>query len=741
VLLVAACARDPETRKRQFLESGNEYFDAGDYRSAVIEYRNAVNIDPLFADARVRLAESYVRLGDGGNAVDQYVRAADLLPEDFDVQMHAGALLLAGGRSQEALDRANAALTLRESDVSAHILRGNALAELSSFEEALAALEEAIRLDPERGTTFTQKGFVQLTGGQLKEAEAAFTRAVELAPDSVDARLALGNYYWAAQRPADTESAFSAALEIEPDHAGANRAMAALALATGRTGEAERYLRRNADALGDSESVLALADYYLLAGRHQDAIDRLSPLASGDNPVAGAQERLARAHAASGDAGSARALVRDILARDSRNLDAQMLDGQLLLAEGQRDEALDVLEAAVGDHPTSAEAQFALGRLYASRGDVVAAEAAFREVLSLNPRVTAAHVELSKLQLTSGNVTASLRSAEQATRSDPDNVFARLILVRSLLASGELRRAEGELASLRSQHSNMAEVHAQAGHLAALRRDDGAARAAFARALEVDGDSFEAVSGLVALDLRAGDVAAVRRRVTERVAGPAPRPDMLLLGARAHASMGELEVAEGLLMRAIEVDSTLLPAYSMLGQVYLKQNRLDEARREFENMASRETKPVAALTMSGMILQAQGDVSQARDRFERALAVDPRAAVAANNLAWIQAEAGENLDIALQLAQTAVAASPDTPEITDTLGWIYYRKSLPQQAIAQFLRSVERSPETPLYHYHLGLAYILAGEADRGRAALQKGLAVGADPSLAADIQRALADL
>ena len=50
--------------------------------------------------------------------------------------------------------------------------------------------------------------------------------------------------------------------------------------------------------------------------------------------------------------------------------------------------------------------------------------------------------------------------------------------------------------------------------------------------------------------------------------------------------------------------------------------------------------------------------------------------VAANNLAWMYAETGENLDMALQLAQAAARRLPNIPAIQDTLGWIHHKKGL-----------------------------------------------------------------
>ena len=80
--------------------------------------------------------------------------------------------------------------------------------------------------------------------------------------------------------------------------------------------------------------------------------------------------------------------------------------------------------------------------------------------------------------------------------------------------------------------------------------------------------------------------------------------------------------------------------------------------------------------MVGVLLEAKGDIEGARDRFERVLQIDPEAAVAANNLAWIYAQHGGNLDVAMHLAQTAQKRMPEVAEVGDTLGFIYYKKNL-----------------------------------------------------------------
>jgi tetratricopeptide (TPR) repeat protein len=202
-----------------------------------------------------------------------------------------------------------------------------------------------------------------------------------------------------------------------------------------------------------------------------------------------------------------------------------------------------------------------------------------------------------------------------------------------------------------------------------------------------------------------------------------------------------LASAEGFLRRAIELDSGYVAAYGALGQLYMVQGKLEAARKEFEALAAQSPKSVAAHTMVAIILQTQGNWADARDRFERILQIDPEAAVAANNLAWIYTEHGGNLDVAMHLAQTAQKRLPGVAGVSDTLGVIYYRKSLPALAISTLKVSTEIEPANPLYHYHLGLAYKSAGDAARAKSSLTRALSLKPDFDGAADAKNQLASM
>jgi Tfp pilus assembly protein PilF len=164
----------------------------------------------------------------------------------------------------------------------------------------------------------------------------------------------------------------------------------------------------------------------------------------------------------------------------------------------------------------------------------------------------------------------------------------------------------------------------------------------------------------------------------------------------------------------------------MLASVLLAQKKLDAAKTEFDNMAARDPKNVGAKTMAAMIVHTQ-NLPEAKKRYTEILKDSPDAGVAANNLAWIYAEEGTRLDEALRLAQTATAHLGNNAAAQDTLGWVYYKKEMPDRAIEPFEKSVNTEPENPVYHYHLALALQRLGDIRRARESAQRAVKLKPD--------------
>src|SRR5687767_8513950 len=241
-LLLTACSSPEEQKKRHF-EQGNAYVAEKRDDFAVIEYANAVRIDPKFGEARLKLAETYERMNNIRAAFPEYIRAADALPNDRALQIKVTELLLLANQFEDAKARATAILERNPTDVDAMLLRANAMARLKEPEEALAEIQEALKVQPNDSRLLVTLGDVRNLLGDQQTAEGAFRRAIELDPASVAAHLSLANFLWSSRRPDEAEQQLKHALSIDPNHVLANRMMATLYRATKRTAEAEAPLK------------------------------------------------------------------------------------------------------------------------------------------------------------------------------------------------------------------------------------------------------------------------------------------------------------------------------------------------------------------------------------------------------------------------------------------------------------------------------------------------------------------
>jgi tetratricopeptide (TPR) repeat protein len=199
--------------------------------------------------------------------------------------------------------------------------------------------------------------------------------------------------------------------------------------------------------------------------------------------------------------------------------------------------------------------------------------------------------------------------------------------------------------------------------------------------------------------------------------------------------------AEEYFKASIAADKNLMVSYMDLGNLYARGKNYDRAIRQYEEALKVDPNSLSAMMLLGMVFDSQKNTDKAKEYYERALTVDPKFAPAANNLAWIYAEHGGNIDVALSLAQTAREQLPEDPGVADTLGWIYYKKNVPLKAISLLKESAQKMESQPVVHYHLGMAYLKYGDKKLTRQELETALKLSKDFDGAEEARRVLKGL
>lgn len=741
---LAACGQPSAD---ELLAQGDENVRKGAVPEAILQYKMAIKEDPKRPDVRVKLSDALFSQNDFAGAIREAVIAADLLPGDITAQIRAGRLLLIAGAFEDARGRADKALALDDKSVEAIVLKGNALAGLREMEAALDEYQQALALQPEGAETIHSNiGAIQFVQGNRTEAEATFRQAVAVAPRSVPARLALASFYWGTNQPKETEAVLREALALDATNVAANRALGVFLMSNDRAVDAEPFFKAIAESSKAPGAMLALADYYLVLRRYDEARAILTRPSTDKDMAGAAAIRLAAIEIANRNAAGAMAIIRKARETVPKFQPVQVMEARLLLLDGKRDEALTVASNVLNEAPatpSAAEAHYLIGRIHAEQDRPDEAIKSYEQALRLNPQSMQTQLALAQQHLKLQNADKAALYARLALNRAPSHPIARALNIRAELMRGNTGVAEAELAKLRKEFPNTLAVMALVGarEMAASRLD--AARATYEKVAAAYPQHLEALEVLGSIDLRQGrkKEAAERAEAALRLAAGSPTADLLLVSARIHIGAGNADRAEVLLRQAIEREPTRLNAYGMLGQLFAAQNRLVEAQAQFQTLLDRQPRSVSAGTMLAMIMEARNDRSAAEQQYKRTLAIDPSAAVAANNLAWLYVSTNRNLEEALQLAQTALKQVPEEPHVNDTIGWIYYRKADFRSAIRHLELSIKRDASDPTVHYHLGMSYAAAGERQKARETLERSLAISRDFDGADEARRTLSGL
>lgn len=434
-------------------------------------------------------------------------------------------------------------------------------------------------------------------------------------------------------------------------------------------------------------------------------------------------------------------MVDHILAAQPANEMALVAKARMQLSDAATADALKTIQKATAAPNAGVDAFYWQGVVLSQLGQLEEAVAALTEGLRRNPLARPVQVQLARLQIALGDWAKAREYATAALATEPRAVEPRLVLVNALTAQREFGAAERELAPLLAMQPPPVAALVQLGRIKTLQGDAVAARRALADAARLDPGSLDPVVELVRLDLTARDQAAARSRLQAYLASNSKNTSAMVSLAGLQLTAGDRQAGEALLRKAIDADPSSIAAYSMLGHLYLSEGKGEQALREFQTITARRPANLGAQTMIGITLEALGRTAEATKHYEGLVHSASGAAVAANNLAWLYAESGNNLDMALQLAQDAKRALPDSPEVDDTLGYVYLRKNLPPLALRPLRTAAEKLPDNPVVRWHFAQALAETGDKAGAIAQIEAALKLDANFGGAAAAKTKLQEL
>jgi tetratricopeptide (TPR) repeat protein len=190
-----------------------------------------------------------------------------------------------------------------------------------------------------------------------------------------------------------------------------------------------------------------------------------------------------------------------------------------------------------------------------------------------------------------------------------------------------------------------------------------------------------------------------------------------------------LEVARA----AVRMAPASARMHGRVGWVLYHAKRYAEAQASYQELIARfdsqrqsdETR--AALRDARLVLSnicvIQKNLPQAEEWLEQVLDEYPENVSALNDLGYLWADQGKNLERALDMVQRAVAGDPENGAYRDSLGWALYRLGRFDEAVFELNKALAGDDPDGVILDHLGDVYLAQGKLNEARDCWQKALA------------------
>jgi len=245
-------------------------------------------------------------------------------------------------------------------------------------------------------------------------------------------------------------------------------------------------------------------------------------------------------------------------------------------------------------------------------------------------------------------------------------------------------------------------------------------------------DMFEAQLALGALDLQRGDAGDLERVAQILIRLQPSFPVGYLYLAKADMGRGDLIAAEVNLDKVHQLQPNNAAAYTMMGEIRLRQKKYSEAEKMFETALNHDSASTEA--MSGLIADymVQKQPKKAMDRLEAQIAKVPKSASFYMLLGQMQAGQHEYEKAEASLKQASELDPEDVNSLL-LLGQVEVALGKVDQAIADCQESIKRNPRDARSYYHLGQLEESRGDWQKAQDSYKKALDIKSDFAFAAN--------
>lgn len=391
---------------------------------------------------------------------------------------------------------------------------------------------------------------------------------------------------------------------------------------------------------------------------------------------------------------------------DEAGTDAYDLYERLLIATGKSKELLPKLEKLMKDDPKNIPLRyFAAGR-YRIAGDFAKAKPIYEDLLRRSPT----------LEVYEGLLEAGYKTGDAAKQVE--------VLTEVTAKTNSLEAVEKFVETLVADKAKLDALIAAGRKAAATSQPEDGRPVAFAMALlaleakqyDVAGEFFELALlhdpktgsaiflawglGLFG-DEKYADATKVFHRAVEQGSNAENAGFQTYLALSLEFD-GKTDEALAVARKAVEVGNGELRFATRVPWIMYHAKRYKEAAEAYTELikkfdadhksdSDRQMIRESRLALSNIYVHLE-DMGKAEQPLEEVLDEFPDDIGAMNDLGYLWADQGKNLEMALEMVKKAVAKEPKNRAYRDSLGWVYYRLKRYAEAVAELELATKKEP-------------------------------------------------
>jgi len=737
-LLLGSCSRDPETRKKKFLANGNKYFESGKFREASIMFRNALKEDARYGEAYYRLALTSIKLGQYPDAVNAFKRSVELQPDNLDAARQLSDIYITVYSSDP---KKQAGFLKETEDIAARLkkthpnsyeylrLQGILDQVAQKAQEALDHYLAADKAKPGEPDMQVSIASMYMALKREPEGEALLSKLLATSKGFLRGYDILYGYYVRSNRLPDAERIVRLRVTDHPELITARIALAAHQAALGKQAEMTQVLDEIIkESAKFPDAYEQVGSFYFRLRDFDRAIkirEQGMAAAKDDATKKTLRKGIVESLTAQNKITEAQTMVEAMLKADPKDPEAIAIRAHLWLLGGKPENlnaAIADLQSVVSKLPDNFVLKFDLGNALMIRGDLDAAKVQLVEVLKLKPDFFPARNALAQLSLQKQDWATALQLSGEVLGQSPNNLFGRLVRSHALMAQNNRPQAKALLQETLKMYPKSKDARYQLGFAYFTEKDYKNADENFRAVYFTEPPDLRGLMGLIENHMAQEQYDAAAKLVdAEIVRYPKALAFQVARGTVAIRA-GQYDTAIDMFRKVSQAQSDQPDLYMRLAEAQKLKGDFPGAIDSWKKASDLAPANVTPLINRAMTLDGMKRFTEARPLYDQVLRIQPDNPLALNNLAYLLAEEGNELDAALTLAQRARQKQPNDPMIADTLGWIYIKKGLANNALAIFSDLTVKHPTVPVFHYHHAMALSQRGDKAQAKRSLDLAL-------------------